>query len=164
MARLAKSSRLRRNYFMSTSCSSCSFKVCSKDEGCLYKNFVVTCSIFNFVLWPLRLQTEDRSPDVTDGQTLPSTWLPAVCSMPYWAPSRSPALSKATFERRLCSVAREESSRNRSAAAPLPSYTAPPYVGHVVLSEALMRAGNLVWTLFFPLALQQLLKDSMSVL
>lgn len=101
MARPAKSSQLRKNYFMSTSCSPCSFKAWSKDEGCLYKNFVVMCSVFIFVLWPFLLQTEDWSSDVTDGRTLPSGWLPAVCSMPSLAPSWSPALSKATFERRV---------------------------------------------------------------
>lgn len=129
---------------MSTSCSPCSFKVWSKDEGCLYNNFVVMCSVFIFVLWPLLLQTEDRSSDVTGGQTLPSSWLPAVCSMPCLAPLWSPALSKATFERRALTAGAQH-------AAPLPSYTTPSYVGHVVLiSEALMRAGNLVLTLFFP--------------
>lgn len=70
-----------------------------------------------------------------------SSWLPAVCLAPSW----SPALCKATFERRLCSVAWEESFHSRSAAAPL------PYVGLVVvINEALVWAGNLVLTLFFP--------------
>lgn len=116
---------------------------------------LLLCAVFIFVLWPLLLQTEDWSSDVTGGQTLVSSWLPAVCWMPCLAPSWSPALSKATFERRALTAGAQR-------AAPLPSCTTPSYVGHVVLiSEALMWAGNLVLTLFFPHTLQQLFKDSM---
>lgn len=40
---------------MSTSCSPCSFKVWRKNEGGLYKKFVVVvlCSVLIFALWPL---------------------------------------------------------------------------------------------------------------
>lgn len=132
---------------MSASCTPCSFKVWSKDEGCLYKNFVVVLCCFDFYSlaplpnWGLVIRC----------QVARSSWLLAVGSLACLAPSWSPALSKAMFESRLCSVAWGESSHNGSAAALLPSCATLPSVGHLVLiNEALVWAGKLFLTLSLP--------------